>query len=215
MVSRKTAGDILAVMLKYIPDDKQLAMALVELRQVRGNQSFTDTVAALEALRRGQPAPDPEPITPAPEAQGRPDLEDRIALNPPEPVSGPTGPIIPAPEGRRFSQTDCLPIEEVLPRFIDIVAGHIKPENREFTVRVYQCYNDFGRHPNETLARTFPSEERARHFYVQTQNVWNMRVRGGEAPAFDVVLGVQDSRKHTKKKSYREWEHALCKGGPG
>lgn len=102
-----------------------------------------------------------------------------------------------------------------LPRFIDVVASHIDPTNREFTVRIYRCDASDRRDPNEALARVFPTEAKARQFYLSTQNIWNMKVRAKEAPAYDVVLGVQDSRKHAKKKSYREWEHALCKGGPG
>jgi len=114
------------------------------------------------------------------------------------------------PSGRPAS----LPGGE-LPRYLDIVASHIDPANREFTVRVYQCDHVERRRPNETLARTFPDEAAARKFYGSTQNVWNMRVRAGDAPAYDVALGVQDKRKHAKKKSHREVEHVLCKGGPG
>ena len=114
----------------------------------------------------------------------------------------------PEPSGRDAE------LEGQLPRYIDILAAHILPANREYTVRIYQCDSSDRRHANETLARTFPKEEAARKFYGQTQNVWNMRVRAGDAPAYDVVLGVQDKRKHAKKASYRDWEHVLCKGGP-
>lgn len=101
-----------------------------------------------------------------------------------------------------------------LPKYIDVLASHILPANREFTVRIYRCDFSDRRDPNEALARTFPTEAKARDFYVRTQNIQNMKVRSKEAPAFDVVLGVQDRRSHAKKKSYREWEHTLCKGGP-
>jgi len=102
-----------------------------------------------------------------------------------------------------------------LPKYVDIVASHIKPENRQFTVRVYR--HDFAgrRVPNETQARVFDKEEQARDFSGRVQNIQNMKVRAKEAPGFDVVLGVQDRRDHAKKKSYRELEVAKCNGGPG
>lgn len=102
-----------------------------------------------------------------------------------------------------------------LPNYIDVLASHIPVQHREFTVRIFHCDFTGRRATNESLARTFPTEAAARDFYSRTQNIQNMKVRNKEALSIDVVLGVQDKRSHAKKKSYREWEHALCKGGPG
>jgi len=102
-----------------------------------------------------------------------------------------------------------------LPNYIDVVASHIKSENRQFTVRVYRHDFTGRRVPNETQARVFDKEEQARDFSGRVQNIQNMKVRAKEAPGFDVVLGVQDRRDHAKKKSYRELEVAKCNGGPG
>ncbi len=113
----------------------------------------------------------------------------------------------PEPSGREAA-TD-------LPKYIDVLAAHIPAAQREFTVRIFHCDFTGRRSPNEALARTFPTEDKARQFYVSTQNIQNMKIRAKEAVAIDVVLGVQDKRSHAKKKSYREWEHTLCKGGPG
>jgi len=113
----------------------------------------------------------------------------------------------PEPSGREAA-TD-------LPKYIDVIAWHIPDQHREFTVRIFHCDTSGRRSPNEALARTFPTEDKARQFYVSTQNIQNMKIRAKEAVAIDVVLGVQDKRSHAKKKSYREWEHSLCKGGPG
>jgi len=140
----------------------------------------------------------------------------RVPSDRPTDPDGPNDrpPLSAAAESEPTGRPASLPGGE-LPKYIDVLAAHISPENREFTVRIYQCDFTGQRSPNETLARTFPSEARARQFYGSTQNIWNMKVRSKAAPAYDVVLGVQDSRKHAKKKSYREWEHALCNGGPG
>ena len=114
----------------------------------------------------------------------------------------------PEPSGRGA----VLPGE--LPGNLEALAAHIPVQHREFTVRIFHCDFTGRRSPNEALARTFPTEEKARDFYDRTQNIQNMKVRAKEAAAIDVVLGVQDKRSHAKKKSYREWEHVLCKGGP-
>lgn len=168
-----------------------------------------DWKQASEAFAQGQrarvPSDRPTDIEPAPAMRPDPLERTRWEGNAP----GTTVPSFeePEPSGRSASPDGDLPGN------FEVLAAHIQPDNREFTVRVYQCDFHDKRVENETLARTFPTEAKARQFYGQTQNVWNMRVRAKEAPGYDVVLGVQDVRKHAKKKSYREWEHSLCKGG--
>jgi len=88
----------------------------------------------------------------------------------------------------------------------------IPPEHAEWAVRVFRADLGGNRHADESMARTFDREARARDFFTRTQNVWNARVRNKEAPAYVVVLGVQDARKHRKKGSFRELEAVLCKG---
>lgn len=158
-------------------------------------QAVDDWRAASEAFAQGQRAHGPS---------------DR-----PTDVDGPDNrPTLPAgQEPEETGRPASLPGGE-LPNYIDVLASHIRPENREFTVRVYRCDHRDRRDPHEALAKTYETEAKARDFYARTQNIWNMRARSGEAPGYDVVLGVQDRRKHAKKASYREWEHALCKGGP-
>lgn len=99
--------------------------------------------------------------------------------------------------------------QEALGAFKGIPVEHV-----EWALKVYRLTASHSRASvNATLERVFEKgEAQARSFFVQTQNVWNMRVRGGEAAAYEVVLGVQDARKHKKKGSFREVDRVLCTG---
>lgn len=90
----------------------------------------------------------------------------------------------------------------------------IPREHVEWALKVHRLTASHVRAtPHASLERTFPDEAAAKEFFTRTQNVWNARVNGGEAPAFEVLLGVQDARKHRKKGSFREVDRALCTGG--
>lgn len=101
------------------------------------------------------------------------------------------------------------PVPEAPGTFKGIPVGHV-----EWALKVYRLTASHSRaSENATLERVFErGEAQAREFFGRTQNVWNMRVKGGEAPAFEVILGVQDARKHRKKGSFREVDRALCTG---
>lgn len=88
-------------------------------------------------------------------------------------------------------------------------------QHLEWALKVYKLTASHSRASEQaSLERVFPKgEAEAKEFFQRTQNVWNMRVNGGEAPAFEVQLGVQDARKHKKKGSFREVDRALCTGG--
>ena len=87
-------------------------------------------------------------------------------------------------------------------------------EHVEWALKVYKLTASHSRaSEHATLERTFPNEAQAKNFFGRTQNVHNMRVNGGEAAAYEVLLGVQDARKHKKKGSFREVDRALCTGG--
>lgn len=107
---------------------------------------------------------------------------------------------------------------DVLPPMSAIVDANafkgIPPSHVEWALKVYRLTASHERaSSNATLERVFTrGEAEAKEFFTRTQNVWNMRVRGGEAPAFEVILGVQDARKHRKKGSFREVDRALCTG---
>jgi len=106
-------------------------------------------------------------------------------------------------------------LDAVLPPLDKIKAANAKAipaEHVEWALKVYRM-DSRGRATNPTLERVFAKgEPEAREYFVRTQNVWNMRVRAGEAQAFDVVLGIQDARKHKKKGSFTEIEVAQCTG---
>ena len=97
------------------------------------------------------------------------------------------------------------PIDAVLPQ------PKLDPEHAEWCVRIFAS-SLAGFRGTMSLSRPFDTEAKARHFYGQTQNVHNAKVRGHFAEAFDIVLGVQDKRKHKKAGSFAEVEHCLCTG---
>ncbi len=83
----------------------------------------------------------------------------------------------------------------------------------EWALKVYKASGTATLRNSPVLERVFPKgEAEAKEFFTRTQNVWNMRVSAGEAKAYEVVLGVQDARKHKKKGSFREVDNALCTG---
>lgn len=106
---------------------------------------------------------------------------------------------------------------EVLPPLSAIKAAeaNIPAEHVEWALKVHKMAPGAqARLPNPVLERVFDKgETQAREFFTRTQNVWNMRVNAGEASAYEVVLGVQDARKHKKKGSFREVEKVMCTGG--
>lgn len=84
----------------------------------------------------------------------------------------------------------------------------------EWAVRIYKV-DSFGKpSENESLAKTYKKEDRAKAalFFERTQNVHNAKVRNHESPGYLVLFGMQDSRKHKKAGSFQELERALCKG---
>lgn len=114
---------------------------------------------------------------------------------------------------------DVKPVPHEVPPPLDKImeanaSKGIPVEHVEWALKVYKLTATHVRaSPHAVLERVFPKgEDEARKFFTQTQNIWNMRVRGREAPAFDVILGIQDARKHKKKGSFREIAHALCLG---
>lgn len=101
----------------------------------------------------------------------------------------------------------------VVPAAPDAFKG-IPAEHLEWALKVYALTASHSRASEHAkLERVFEKgEAQAKAFFASTQNVWNMRVRSGEAPAYEVILGVQDARKHRKKGSFREVDRALCTG---
>lgn len=84
----------------------------------------------------------------------------------------------------------------------------------EWALKVYKSAGTATLRSNPVLERVFSKgEAEAKEFFTRTQNVWNMRVTAGEAKAYEVILGVQDARKHKKKGSFREVDNVLCTGG--
>ena len=104
---------------------------------------------------------------------------------------------------------------DVMPPPSVVKAADIPAEHVEWALKVHKmATGGQTRLPNPVHQRVFDKgEAQAREFFTRTQNVWNMRVNAGEASAYEVVLGVQDARKHKKKGSFREVEKVLCTGG--
>ncbi len=197
-----------AVLVELSPHDSQELTSSIDdvldaLRELDPEREHADRARVLLAELQGKVMAARARIAELPPARVP---SDRPTLVDPPPG---TSHEEPEPSGREASP----PCD--LPKYIDVLAAHIPAQHREFTVRIFHCDFTGRRATNEALARTFPTEAAARDFYARTQNIQNMKVRNKEAHAIDVVLGVQDKRSHAKKKSYREWEHTVCKGGPG